>query len=257
MTIAEQIVYAMFKPSKYKEMLQLKKGRFAAFVVIIMLVLGIVTFVIPSGAFITGFGGFKKLFENQLSTLSFRDGALSLEHPFRMDIGEVTVLINTEHEQVQDEQLRHDGVYIAIGSRLMRMAFTVDGRITDYQISDITGAFPEGFDNKSLIQMIPSIYVYMVMVFLFSCLGFFIKYAVAALVYSLFINFVNKNMELHLSYGEVFRLCFYGQTLGIILSNFNSALGWLPVTLVSIIGIFISIHMITLSVALMNPRNQV
>lgn len=257
MTIAEQIVYAMFKPSKYKEMLQLKKGRFSLFVVIIMLVLGIVTFIIPAGALIAGFGGFESLFKNQMSTLSFTDGALSLEHPFRMDIGGLTLMINTGHESVEDELLRHDGVYIAVGSKVMRFAFTLDGRITDYQTVDITGVFPEGFDNQSLIRMIPSIYVYMVFAFLFRCLGFFVKYAVVALVYSLFINSVNKNMGLHLSYGEVFQLCFYGQTLGIILSNFNAALGWLPAMLVSIAGIFISIHMITMSVVFMNPRNQV
>lgn len=257
MTVAEQIVYAMFKPSKYKEMLQLKKGRFSTFVIIIMLVLGIVTFVIPAGAFITGFGGFESLFENQLSTLSFKDGALSLEQPFRMDIGGVTLMINTENERVEDELLRHDGVYIAIGSKIMRMAYSLDGKTTDYQISDITGMFTEDFDSKNLVQMIPSIYVYMFLTFLFACVGFFVKYAVIALLYSLFVSSVNRSMELHLSYGEIFQICFYGQTLGIILSNFNAALGWLPTFIVSIVGIFISIHMITLSVVLMNPRNQV
>lgn len=257
MTFSEQIVYAMFKPSKYKELIQLKKGRFAAFVIVLMLVLGIVTCVIPAGALITGFGGFEKLFRGQLSSLTFSDGALHLDVPFRMDINGLTLLVNTEHAMVEDEQLIKNGVYIAIGSETARMAVTLDGQIMEYQNADITGLFPEGFNCESLIQMIPGIYMYLLAAFLVQCIGFFVKYGVIALLYSLFINSVNKNLNLNLTFGEVFEVCFYGQTLGIILSNFNAALGWLPATIVSIIGIFISIHMITASVVFMNPRNQV
>ncbi len=257
MTFSEQIVYAMFKPSKYKELIQLKKGRFAAFVIVLMMVLGIVTFVIPAGALITGFGGFEKLFRSQLSSLTFSDGALQLDTPFRMDINGLTLLVNTEHAMVEDEQLKRNGVYIAIGSETVRMAVTLDGQIMEYQNADITGLFSEGFNCESLIQMIPGIYMYLFAAFLVQCIGFFVKYGAIALLYSLFINSVNKNMNLNLTFGEVFEVCFYGQTLGIILSNFNAALGWLPVTIVSIIGIFISIHMITASVVFMNPRNQV
>lgn len=257
MTFSEQIVYAMFKPSKYKELIKLKRSRFAAFVIVLMLVLGIVTFVIPAGALITGFGGFEKLFRGQLSSLTYSDGALHLDTPFRMDINGLTLLINTENTSVEDEQLKRNGVYIAIGSETMRMAVTLDGQIMEYQNTDITGLFPEGFDCDSLIRMIPGIYVYMFGAFLVQCIGYFIKYGLIALLYSFFINSVNKNMNLNLTFGEVFSICFYGQTLGIILSNFNAALGWLPEIIVSIIGIFISIHIITVSVVLMNPRNQV
>lgn len=257
MTFSEQIVYAMFKPSKYRELLELKKGRFAIFVVVLCLVLGIVTFAIPAGALVSGFGGFEKLFKEQMSDLSCENGVLKLEKPFRMDINGLTMLINTEDEAVSDEYLKHDGIYMAMGSRYMRMTITLDGQVTDYQKIDMTGVFPDGFNNDSLVDMIPVIYTYLVFMFLAQCVGFFVKYAVVALIYSLFINSVNRNMDLKLSYGKVFQICFYGQTLGIILSNFNAALQLIPTTIVSVIGIFISVHMITMSVVLMNPKNQV
>ncbi len=257
MTFSEQIVYAMFKPSRYKELIKLKKGRFVTFVIVIMLVLGIVTFVIPAGALITGFGGFEKLFHEQLSTLTYSDGELHLDTPFRMDINGLTLIVNTDNAKVEDDQLKRNGVYIAMGSKVARMVVTIDGQVMEYQSADITGLFTEGFNCNSLVQMIPDIYMYIFCCFLVQCIGFFIKYGVIALLYSLFINSVNKNMSLNLTFGEVFQICFYGQTLGIILSNFNAALGLLPTTIVSIICIFISIHMVTTSVVLMNPRNQV
>ena len=97
----------------------------------------------------------------------------------------------------------------------------------------------------------------MFVVFIFNCIGFFIKYAAMALLFGLFINTINKTMNINMTFGEVFKLCFYGQTLGIIISNFNTALGLLPATVVSIICVFISVHMITTSVVFMNPKNQV
>ena len=69
MNFSEQIVYAMFKPSKYKEMIKLKTSRFVGFTIVLMLVLGIVTFAVPAGAYIMGFGGFEKLFTNKMSNI--------------------------------------------------------------------------------------------------------------------------------------------------------------------------------------------
>ncbi len=41
-----------------------------------------------------------------------------------------------------------------------------------------------------------------------------------------------------------------------ILSNFNQAIGLLPTLLVSIVGIFVTVHMITVSVALMKNERE-
>ena len=43
MTFSEQIVYGWFKPSKYKDMIELPRRRFVAYVIVMMLVLSIVS----------------------------------------------------------------------------------------------------------------------------------------------------------------------------------------------------------------------
>lgn len=257
MTFSEQIVYAMFKPSKYKELIKLKRGRFSLYVLVLMVVLGIVTFVIPAGATITGFGGFEKLFRNQLSTIRYQDGELKLDTQFRMNVNGINILMQTDAESVADSELSRDGIYIAIGSKVMSLVTTIDGEITRYQNMDITGLFDESFNCESLVDMIPSIYLSLFMTFVFECIGFFLKYAVIAFAFCFFINSVNKVMKLNLTFREIFQLCFYGQTLGIIISNFNAALGLFPSMIMSIICVFISVHMVTKSVVFMNPRNQV
>lgn len=257
MTLSEQIVYAMFKPSRYKDMIKLKTKRAVLFIVVMMFVLGIVTFAVPTGAYITGFGGFEKLFSQKMGTISYKDGTLAIDRPFEMVISNAHILIDTETETVTDDKMNKDGAYFAIGSKSVRLSIVSDRRVSDYKTIPLNGLLPDGLDNNMLVSYIPGIYVYLVIIFIATCAGFFIKYGFLALVFSICINSMNKRMELGLTYGQVFMLCFYGQTLGMILVNFNAAIGLLPAIIVSMIGIFISIHMITLSVALIHQGKQV
>lgn len=256
MTFSEQIVYAMFKPSKYKELVNLKTGRSVLFTIVLTIVLGIVTFLIPTGAFITGFGGFEKLFSKRMGELEYSDNSLKIERPFEMSFDYNNVLIDTSAERVADDMLDRDGMYIAVGSKTIRFAFVNDTKVADYASMALDTLLFEGFNNDTLVKYIPAIYGYLFMTFLMTCAGFFIKYGFIALVFTIWINAVNKQLQLGLSYGQVFMLCFYGQTFGIILSNFNAALGWLPQIIVSMIGVFVSVHMITASVALMREGDQ-
>ncbi|MCM1287176.1 MAG: DUF1189 domain-containing protein [Clostridium sp.] len=257
MNFSEQIIYAMFKPSKYKEMIKLKTSRFVGFTIVLMLVLGIVTFAVPAGAYIAGFGGFEKLFVNKMSNIEFQDGTLSIENPFNISIEGMNIMIDTETETVPDEKMTKNGAYIAIGSKNLRMAVAMDNDILDYQVVSLDKFLPEGLNNEMLKSFIPGIYVYLVVAFLVTCIGFFVKYGLMALLFSIVINSMNKRMELGLSYGQVFAICFYGQTLGMILVNFNSAIGFLPAILMSLAGVFISVNMITLSVAIIHQGKQV
>ncbi|MBQ9234681.1 MAG: DUF1189 family protein [Lachnospiraceae bacterium] len=257
MTFSEQIVYAMFKPSKYKEMLELKKSRFALFIVVLMLAIGIVRFAIPTTAMITGFGGFENLFTKKISPLEFKDGKLSIEKKFEMSLGLYKVVIDTEDAKIPDEKLNRKGGYIAFGSEYVTVAVNSGNSVTRYQEVYLDNILMDGFDNNSLKQLIPFIYTYIVISFIVSCVGYFLKYALLALLFGLFINSINNNMGLGLSKKDVFKICFYGQTLGIIISNFNAALGFLPTAIVSGICIAISINMISVGTFSINKMNQI
>lgn len=256
MNFSEQIVYAMFKPSKYKEIINLATKRFVSFTIVFMLVLGLVTFIVPAGAYIAGFGGFENLFKNKVSSIQYNDGVLSIEKPFEISIEGMNILIDSETATVPDEKLDRDGTYFAVGSQNMRVSVVYDREIMDYQTVSLSSILPEGFNNEMLIDFIPGIYMYLVIMFIITCVGFFIKYGFIALVFSILINSMNKRLELGLRYGQVFAICFYGQTLGMILVNFNAALNFLPAIIVSLVATFISINMITMSVAIMHQGKQ-
>lgn len=256
MTFSEQIVYAMFRPSKYKEMLELKKSRFVLFVIVLMLALGIVRVAVPTAAMITGFGGFENLFTNKMAPMEYKDNKLSIEDKFEMSLGSYKVIVDTEEAKVADEKMRRRGGYLAFGSEYVTIAYNSGGSVSRYQEIRLDGLLAEGFNNESLKNMIPFIYSYIVMSFIISCLGYFLKYALLSLIFGIFVNSINKTMDIGLSKGEVFKLCFYGQTLGIIISNFNMALGFLPAGIVSGICVVISINIISTGIFTMVKTKQ-
>lgn len=249
MTFSEQIVYGFFKPAKYKEMLELRTRRFVLYIVVMMLGLSVLGFVMPTAAIISDFKGFEHLFTKSLGQVEYADGSLSVENNLKMKIAQLNFYVDTEQSTVSNASLNKQGAFVAVGSETVRFTIVVGSRITDYAVYRLSDYVEGTFNNQDLVEMIPYIYGSLFVSFLFTGVGYFLKYAFVALLLSLIANSMNKQMNLHLSFGEVFAICFYGQSFAMVLSNLNLALGLLPSFLVSLIGIFVTVHMITVALA--------
>lgn len=257
MTFSEQIWYGLFKPSKYKEILGLKASRSVLFVSVVVLVLGLVTFVVPTAAIIAGFGGMNKLFSETMAPITYDGEKLTIEEPFRMTAGSAVFLIDTTYYTVPDKELTTDGTYFAIGSKNMRVVTVIGEEIWMDSIVPLEEIFGEGFSNDSLVSLIPAIYVSLFLCYLIMSLMFFLKYGFYALILTIMYNSMNKQFELGLSFGQVFMLCFYGMSLGMIITNFNIAMRLISPTIVSMVTIFVSIHFMTTAMVSMRKDNQV
>lgn len=257
MTFSEQIIYGMFKPSKYKELIELRRGRSAKFIIFLVLILGVVTFAVPTSAFIAGFGGFEKLFKQRIGNIEYSNGELMADRKFDISFQGVYFIMDTSEDEVAPEKLTKDGITVSFGRKMLKMTMVSGSKKLDYQRIGYSGLLPEGLNNEKLCEFIPAIYIYFVLAFISICIGFFIKYSLFALVLGLAVNSMNKKLEIGLSFGQCFMLCIYGQTLGIILSNFNLALNFLPSFLVSIVAVIISLNMITSAlVSIKHPINK-
>ena len=256
MTFSEQIVYGWFKPSKYKDMIELPRRRFVSYVIVMMFVLAIVSYVVPTASIISGFGGFGKLFKQSLGEVNYTDDTLSVSNKFDMHINSANFLVDTTQETVQNDSLKKQGMFFAVGSKTVRVSMVLGSKVTDYGVYYLSDYLPDGFNNDSLVAMIPSIYAALFVTLLGTMLSYFVKYAVVALLFSILVNSMNHQFHLNLRFGQVFALCFYGQSFSMILSNFNQAIAFLPGLLVSVIGIFVTVHMITVSVALIKDERE-
>lgn len=257
MTFSEQVWYGLFKPSKYKELLNLGGKRSALYVAVIVLVLGLVTFAVPTAAIIAGFGGMDKLFSETMAPMSYDGEKLSIERPFEINVGGTIIKIDTTYYTVPDKDIERDGTYVALGSKNVRMATIIGGELWMDHIIPLNQVLGAGFSNDSLVELIPAIYIAIIISYLIMSLLFFLKYGAYAMIMTLFINPMNKQFEIGLSIGEVFMVCFYGMSLGMIITNFNIAMGLFSPTIVSMVTVFVSINFMTSAILSMRKGNHV
>ena len=239
----------MVKPKKYKELIELPASRSAGYVAVMMLILCLVGFIVPVASSIAGFGGFTKLFTENMPKLEYKSDTLSSTGPFMLSIKGVHIIINTEDDEVNESRMRAEGAYIAIGAKRLTLNMSYGGKVDSYGKMSLKSVLPDGFTNDDLVSAIPYIYAYLVLGLIVSLLSYFIKYAFFALILSAILRALTRQLDLTVTFGQLFMISFYGQSLSFVLSNFNAALGLIPGFIVSAVGIFITVHMITSAVA--------
>gem|GEM_PF-2115016 len=244
-SLIEQLRISIVSPKQLIGLSQLKTGRFVLYVFFMGMILTLMLYVIPVAATLIHVGGLNDLFENRIPDFSVQQSVLKAEKPFTINLGTYEIVVDTESAEVDKEKLGNRELTFAIGSRKVQAVLTqnglkqvlVEGRIDEF--------FPEGFDRKMLIRAIPGFYMALILGGLFMLVFHLAKYLLASLLYMLIANSIAKRTGLGLNTGNVFRLCFYAQTIGILLVNVNSATGgYLPGTIVSMVGIFITLHFI-------------
>ena len=212
MTLSEQIVYGMVKPTKYKELIGLPTRRSVGYVAVMMLILCLVGYIVPVSSSIAGFGGFTKLFTEEMPKLEYNSDTLKSTGPFMMSINGVHILINTEAEEVEESRMRAEGVYIAIGAKKLCLNLSYGGKVDSYGKMSLKSLLPEGFNNDTLVDAIPYIYAYLVLGLIVSAMSYFIKYAFFALILSVALKLLVRQLDLELSFGKLFMISFYGST---------------------------------------------
>lgn len=156
------------------------------------------------------------------------DNKLDMEHDMQLEIGNATLYINTENASVNLDSMETDGVYIAIGSENIVMGMVSDGKGYDYMETPLKYMFlPDGFNNSKLAVLTPVFYMYMVIMFITVMVASAGRQLLLALIFSIAGNRLARNLNTGLSYGKVFTICVYAQTLAVFIMSVNTALGYL------------------------------
>ena len=214
-TLLDQLSIAVSSPKNYKQLVKLKTGRLVWFVVIISFLLAFIEFGIDAIFWVGKVGGLRNLITNKIPAFTYHDNKLDMEHDMQLEIGNATLYINTENASVDLDSMDSDGVYIAIGSENIVMGMVSDGKGYDYMETPLKYMFlPDGFNNSKLAVLTPVFYMYMVIMF--------IAVMVAAAG-----NRLARILNTGLSYGKVFTICVYAQTLAVFIMSVNTALGYL------------------------------
>ena len=243
--IIEQMRISIVSPKQLIGLSFLKVSRFVRYVIFLSFLVVVMTDIVPMAATIAGFGGFNKLFKEKMTDFSVQDGVLTAKDTFSMTLGDYEIIMDTSEDAVSQEKFIGKFITIAIGKRRVQVVVTQSGMsevAMDYSVSSY---FADGFTREDLVSAIPGFYLGLGIIVLVSMLWIVGKYLLASLIYMLLSNVLVRQSGLSLTRGNVFRLCFYAQTIGILLVNLNQATGgYIPGIILTIVGIFITLRWI-------------
>ena len=248
-SIMDIFMISLIKTRELAETSVKNSSRFIAYVIFISILVATMTFAVPSASKISSFRGFRNLFMNKVPAFEMTDAGLVADKKFEMKFSNVTILMDTELDQFRFGNFKREGAYIAIGSKYTKMITITD--IEDDSSYNETYSypnnllFPTGFNNSDLVKMIPGFYISLIFIYVMLATFAALKYILAAVIYAVVTRSLTVISKLPMTFTDALHMCFYAETLGILIVNINSALGYLiSPLLVSAAGIIITIFII-------------
>ena len=224
-------------------------SRFIGYVIFMSFLVSLMIYAVPTASKIASFGGFKNLFMNKVPAFEYTDGTLTADKAFEMKLSNVNIIMDTRVNEFVFGDFEREGIYIAIGAKNIKMVTITD--IKDDSSYQEVYSYPnslvlmDGMNNMTLVKMRPFFYIMIFFIFMFSTALAAGKYLLAALFYAFIFKSLTSVSKLPMTFLDSFHMCFYAQTLGIILVNMNMALGNLVSPLIaSAIGIVITVVII-------------
>ena len=241
-SVFEQFRISIVSPKQLIGLSTMKVSRFVRYTLFMGFLMTLMLYIIPVSVTLIHIGGLRDLFENRTPDFKLTNGVLEAKERFTIELGSCDIIVDTSGAIVPEDSYEAHKLTFAIGSRKLQAVISnngmnyvlVEGAIKDY--------LPEGFDRQMLISAVPGFYIALVLAGIILMVITLGKYLLASLLYMLIAWGIARNTGLDLNKGNVFRLCFYAQTIGMLLVNINKATGgYLPSLIVSMVGIFITL----------------
>lgn len=249
-TLVDQLAIAVSSPKNYKHLTKLKESKTVAFVILLTFILTFIQFGVGVLTFLLHVGGLKNLILNDVPQFQMENGRLEAEAEMSLDIGATTIYMNTDYDEISLSDLETNGVYIAFGKENVVMGMVNGTETYEYSNIKLDTLFYDGFNNEQLASSVPAFYIALGIIYIIMMLGDGVELVFLALVFSIVGRALARGLHTGLSYGNVLRVCIYGQTLSLLLTAANTCIGYLiPSSLMFIITLFLSFGMINRGIA--------
>ncbi len=223
--------------------------KFIGYVIFMSILVSFMAFLVPSASRIFSFGGFSKLFREDFPTFSIEDGVLTADKKFEMKLNNAFLVINTDIDEFSIDDFDSSGVYMAFGKRNVKLVTYVDdesnksyNEVYSYPIGMV---LPSGLNNEVMANMTPLFYFTYIIIFFGYAIFAGVKYVFFALLYAFFTRTTTSISKLNLSMKDSVHLCFYAETISIILVNINEAVGYfIPSIFMTLASIIITVAVI-------------
>ncbi|MDD6071930.1 MAG: DUF1189 domain-containing protein [Clostridiales bacterium] len=231
MKISGQFMTAMFSPREYRgSLLKLPMKKVVSYFLCLILLLTVIQCAIPTVGAIAGMGGFRKIIMERVPDFELKDGTLFFDERFKLDDEEsgIYVLIDTNEETFTKEDAVVNTTFvesILVSRTNVIVSNMVPGMGTmsqEYKLSDFGDLH---LTNETLADMEPFYYVMMFFMYIVAYALMGMKYMFSALIYAAFMFFMTKMMMLDVTFGDVYKVAMYANTIGSIVEAVTYCIG--------------------------------
>ena len=243
-SFTEQIRIALSKPTWYKSLFQQSVGKHIAYFLVLLVLITVIQYVIPTTAYIQSVGGLEPLLMEVIPTFSLENGELTVDQVVEIEQNGVRMVIDTSVDAYKQE----DAIEVAKEVEdAMPVVYLVSR--TNIACNQVTAplsiaSFGEiSFDNRDLYQIAPVYLVTYGITFFFYNI---VAYVISALFFALFGYLMNRVLKLNLKFGQIFVIAMYAKSIEILIESVLQVVGMpLLYYIGSIVGIFITCNYMT------------
>ncbi len=242
----EQFYISIVKRKDYTKLSKLKGGRHFIYLLGITFLLVLIVYVIPLAGLLARIGGFSNFFLTRLPAFKIVDGEFSIETPMDFTVNSLHI--------VADSSVDTYSTLVVSEDKLPSVYFGKKGMTSNMGIVPMTFTYTmlgiNNIDNQTVAASSGGFYMLLTFSGLIEWFALMGSYVFMALVFALFSIPVNKMVKANLSFGKLFALSLYAETVFALVSRiamyFSGNMVFLIISAVSII-----ISMRSLNVAIM------
>ena len=200
----EQFKIACLKPSQYKRLLNLAKGKVILFLAAITLITTILGYGMDVAGFTVSVGGWKNFILNRLPAFELKDGTLSVDQEMDFEIGGVHFVSNKYQMELVFAKNEMVVKNTAVGNMMNTFSFKNMKNVE--------------FNNQAMLSMVPMIRIFIVIMFFTQWIANIISYLTVCIFITMLTYFNQrtrmdrKNRE-DVSFGKIFKLSIYARVI--------------------------------------------
>lgn len=228
LTLIDSLITAMFVPKEYDNLLKLSTGKIVRYILIVLFLVCLIQYAIPSLGSIAGLGGVEGILMNETPEFALENGEFYLEKKIEQvdEVSGVCFIVDTTVEEYTKDDVPANmmqAVLVSKNNMLVYNSMYGMGAMVESQdfedLKDLT------ITNQTVADMSGFIYASLLFVFVIVWFAAIIEYLLTALFYAFFIYMFVKAVIQELTFGTVYKVALFAQTIGVIVESITYSLG--------------------------------
>ncbi|MDE6626185.1 MAG: DUF1189 domain-containing protein [Lachnospiraceae bacterium] len=221
MNMTDRFITAMFLPKEYEKLLRLSAGKLVGFVALLILLVTVIRYAVPTLGAIAGMGGVKNIIMNEVPDFKLENGVFTLgERLERTDeINGIYMVVDTSVDKYTSEDVPPNMIEAIMVSKSNMLVYNqvagVSEMMQDSPFSDFQGIT---LSNKIVAGQSHVIYFCLGIILVMMYFVEVIKYIGAGLFYAILMNLMVRAMMVETTFGEVYKMSLYAQAVGVIVN---------------------------------------